>query len=213
MPDSNVNVNPSVTGNNINDGTVNINNPNLSVQLSKIDLSQIAAAGSSAGGAALGVKVVQNMPGSPSVKLGAGLATMAGVQVTTAVMSKVLGNTNSNNGKSHFISGIINSDSDKLTNLYPDFPLNLLPEMDLLLNVILAFLFLIFNTFIVKNLTNINYSKYIPNNKMGTILNMVINRYINIWNKSSNFLIIYSWLMIFIFTIVLKICMFFIINQ
>lgn len=44
-------------------------------------------------------------------------------------MSKALNSGNSSKGISEFISAIFNSNSDKLNNLYPDFPLNLLPEM------------------------------------------------------------------------------------
>ena len=40
------------------------------------------------------------------------------------------------------------------------------------------FLFIILNVFIVKYFTTLDYNKYIPNNKLGNILKMLIDRYI-----------------------------------
>jgi len=123
----------------------------------------------------------------------------------------VSGNDTTINGSysKNFISDIKNNNN----NLYPDFPLNLLPEMDTLISVILLFLIIIFNVFVAHKLININYKKYIPNNKLGSIINFFLTRYIKIWNQSSNNLIIYSWLMIFAVTVLLKICMYYILNS
>jgi hypothetical protein len=84
--------------------------------------------------------------------------------------------------------------------------------MDILLTVIIIFLFIIFNIFVVNKLININYKQYLPNNKVGKFLNFFINRYISIWGKTSKYLYIFSWVMIFIFTLVLKFAMYNILN-
>jgi hypothetical protein len=134
------------------------------------------------------------------------------MQANTAIMTNLFSDQNSNSQGNNFLPNLFSREGDKLNNLYSDYPLNLLPEMDTLLSVILMFLFIILNIFIVRKLINMNYNKYIPNNKAGKILSLVISRYISIWSKASNFMLIYSWLMIFIFTIVLKFGMYAILN-
>ena len=95
---------------------------------------------------------------------------------------------------------------------YPDFPLSLLPAMNELILAQLIFLMVLFNIFIVQQLMKINYSTYIPNNRFGRMLTFMINRYINMWSKTSQFIIIFAWVMIFICTIFLKIFMSYILS-
>jgi hypothetical protein len=76
-------VNTSIT-----DGTVNVNTPHVNVNLSQNALTNISAAISSSGGAALAVKVAQSIPGTPATKLAAATASMLGVQATTVIVSK-----------------------------------------------------------------------------------------------------------------------------
>ena len=93
LPSSNdnTNINSSVNNN------FNLNNPKISLTLSKEALNNAVAAGSSAGGAALGLKVAQYVSGSPATKVLAGVGSAKGVQATTAVMSKILNNNSNNN--------------------------------------------------------------------------------------------------------------------
>lgn len=149
---------------------------------------------------------------------------MAVVQAGTAIMSKVLNrsNQNSNNDTNKFLSesipgfnpklGVGEATEEVLNSLYPEFPLNLLVEMNQLVNLELVFLSILFNVFIVNTITQINYSKYIPNNKLGRILNFFISRYIIIWSKSKLFLIIVSLIGLFSCVILSKICFYFIFN-
>ena len=54
----------------------------------------------------------------------------------------------------------------------------------------LLFLLVILNVFIAQYITKIDYNKYIPNNKIGKIFKLFINRYINLWSKSVQLLLI-----------------------
>ena len=212
--DKNINVNSSITGE-INDSTLSVNTPQIHLKIPSKGVNNMAAAASSAGGAAIGFKVAQHVAGPPAIKIAAGLGVMAGVQASTAIMSKVLNSSknNSSSDSNSYIGNLLsNSNSDSLNNNFSDFPLNLLVEVNKLIDVELLFLMIILNIYIVKLLNKIDYNKYIPNNKIGKILTIIINRYITLWNKSSNFILVISWIMLFICVIFLKISMYYILN-
>jgi hypothetical protein len=95
--------------------------------------------------------------------------------------------TSGNNNSQNFINldslnnlfqnnDIINNFSDR----FNDFPLNLIPNINQLVTAELMFLFIILNIFIVKYISTIDYTQYIPNNKLGLILKKILNRYITI---------------------------------
>jgi hypothetical protein len=56
-------------------GTLNVNNPNFNVSVPASSLNNLAAAASVSGGGALALKVAQQVPGGPGVKIVAGAAT------------------------------------------------------------------------------------------------------------------------------------------
>ena len=96
---------------------------------------------------------------------------------------------------------------------FNEFPLNLLPEINQLATAELMFLFIILNIFIVKYITSLDYNKYIPNNKIGNILQFFINRYIMLWSKSVKLLLIISWIGLFICVIASKIFLYYVLNN
>ena len=215
MADKNIKLPPEITGE-VKDNTININHSNFNLSLSNTGASIIAAAMSSTGGAAAAYIVATKIPGGPGINTAAVIGKMVGVQATTVIMSKVLNKTNNNNydaNKSNFIANFLIDEQDKLNNINSNFPFNLLPEMNILINVNLLFLGIILNSFIVSKLTNYNYSKYIPQNRFGKIINILISKYIKIWSKNSKYVIIYSWIMIFVFTLVLKVAFYLILNN
>jgi len=178
----------NVTGS-VNYGTINVNDPKFRLSIHLQDVNNLEAAASSTCGVTAAIKAAQYIPGSPSVKLAVGGAVYSTAKNTTAVLSKVLNNNSNNiindNNSSNFIGNIINDPyTHKLNDLYPDFPLNLLPEMNQLVNIEFIILLIFLNIFIVNIITNSNYIKYIPNNKFGKIFNLFINRYIKLWSKS-----------------------------
>src|SRR5436309_2419317 len=61
-----------------------------------------------------------------------------------------------------------------------NYPLNLLEDVNLLLYAALLFLIVIFNIYLVNYIIKKDFNKYLPKNKLGKILNTLINRYINI---------------------------------
>lgn len=192
VKNNNINVNTNVSGK-INDGTFNLNTQNLKIKMPTEGINNLAAAASSAGGATLAVKIAKQIPGTPVAKVAVGLGVMGTVQATTAIMSKVLNKNNNNNLSNSFIGNMFtNSNTNELNNLLSEFPFNLLPEMNHLVNIEILFLSILFNIYIVNILTKFNYSKYIPKNKLGKILNFLISRYITIWSKSKLIILIIS---------------------
>jgi hypothetical protein len=184
------------------DGTVNINHPNFSVSVPTSSLNNLAAAASVAGGGTLALKVAQQVPGGPGVKIAAAGATRLGSQALTLGVAKILNDQNSTNNTKNLINlfdglsnntklNIISNLNDNRVSLN-EFPLNLLPEINQLATAELMFLFIILNIFIVKYFTSLDYNKYIPNNKVGNILKLIINRYILLWSKSVKVLLIVS---------------------
>lgn len=212
---NNINVNSSVSGQ-VNEGTVNVNTPIFNVSLSKEGVNNLAAAASSAGGASVGLKVAKSISGSPALKIAAGLGTMGAVQIGTAIMSQILNNNNddSDNNTTKFLPKLFNDDiSTVLNDKYPNFPLSLLSEMNRLVNVEILFLMIMFNIFIVNKLMGVDYTSYLPKNKLGNLLEKAITRYIYMWSKSSIFLIMLSWVSLFSCVLLSKLCFFSIMNS
>ena len=173
---------------------VTVNNPNGTIKVDGKSISNLASAVSSAGGATVAYKVAKYMGGPPIAKLATGAGVMAGVQITTYYMSKVLNNGNSN-GKGHnFLFHLSNScGTDNILNNYP---LDLLPGIDGLINVCLLFLSLILNIYLARYIININYKKYISDNHLGKIFIKILDRYIRMWSKTSKFILIISYSML-----------------
>jgi hypothetical protein len=93
----------------------------------------------------------------------------------------------------------------KLTGL-DDYPLNLIRDMLVINSSAILFLFLILNVYIaitIKN-NNINIFNYLPKyfdpnvNKLGKLIQYLLNRYIRIWYESRKFILIFSWCMLLI---------------
>ena len=209
-------------------GTINVNNTNFNVSIPASSLNNFAAAASVSGGGALALKVAQQVPGGPGVKAVAGAATWLATQAATAGMSQILNANNSGGSKSsqklieslyvlsNDTTGSINNNLNTINNLnerFNDFPLSLIPEINQLATAELMFLLIILNIFIVKYITSLDYNKYIPNNKIGNILKKIINRYIMLWSKSVNIMLIVSWSGLFFCVIFSKIFLYYVLNS
>ena len=94
-----------------------------------------------------------------------------------------------------------------------EFPLSLIPEINQLATAELMFLLIILNIFIVKYITTLDFNKYLPNNKVGNILKKIINRYIWLWSKSVNIMLIVSWSGLFFCVIFSKIFLYYVLNS
>jgi hypothetical protein len=61
-----------------------------------------------------------------------------------------------------------------------DYPLSLLPNIETLLTAGIIFYIVILNVNLVQFIINKNYTRYLPDNKLGNFFKLIINRYISI---------------------------------
>ena len=219
----------------LGDNTFIINNPNVNILNStawfdtcvtkfaslaqhakeqmNLAINNLACSLYSTGGAILAYNVAKHIPGNPGVKLCVGLGTMGTVQAASAVMGKYLKSQSIINDQkgNQFINNLFSNND--LETKFNEYPLNLLSDIDNLINIELIFMFVIFNIFLANYISHIDFSKYIStNNNLGKILLFLIERYKNIWGKTSKVLIIYSWLLLFFCILVTKFCMYLILQ-
>lgn len=210
---ANVNVNNNVNGHTDN-GQLNINHPLFNISVPKEGINNVAAALSSAGGATAGYQMAKLMGGSPAVKAGVALGTMATVQASSMIASKILNKKDDDDDDKNKFINFIFSDKD-LSEKYDHFPLNLLPELNQLINIEIFFTLVIINVFIVRKLLslNINFNRYLPDNAFGHFLIKMIQRYIKLWSASSTILLIISSICMITCILFSKVCMYYIITN
>nr|YP_009504963.1 hypothetical protein [Lyophyllum decastes]AWW14082.1 hypothetical protein [Lyophyllum decastes] len=182
---------------------INLNHPILQLSVPASAASQLAAAGSFASGAALGIKAAQAVNGTPLIKAATGLGVYGAVQGSTIIMSKIL----SHNKGHNFIRGLLdNSAAELLNSKYTEFPLNMLVDLNNLVNLEILALIILFNVLTVDLLTTkIDYNKYVPNNKLGNLALFFLNRYIKLWGNSRQFFIICSFIILKLNHIIVRI--------
>nr|YP_010759092.1 hypothetical protein QEO35_mgp27 [Hericium alpestre]WEX32006.1 hypothetical protein [Hericium alpestre] len=98
------------------------------------------------------------------------------------------------------------------------YPLNLLFEVSTLVNCSIIFIVTILNVFIAIFFKENDIFNYLPkwldpnNNKIGKILKFIVNRYIIIWYTYRKFILIWCLAMLFLIFLVIKLCLFIILN-
>ena len=112
------------------------------------------------------------------------------------------------------VSDLNNTSDDLITsNLdFNEYPLNLIPELNQLATAELILMVVLFNLIVSRYLTTVNYTKYIPDNKFGNLLNKWLERYITVWTKSFKFIFTFCFIALYSFLLVSKIFLYFILN-
>jgi hypothetical protein len=187
---------------NNNDTHVHLKNPsaNVNVNMPQFPISSMnnaVAAATSTAPAALAYTAARNIPGSPAVKIGTAAAVYSATTFGALGLSKGFNSINNNSNIKKLIEDNLNNNSNSinydytcfplnifsdpiLMEKYPDFPLNILIDINGVNNIILFLLFIIINTHLADYILKFNYKQYIPNNKFGKVLEFFINRYINL---------------------------------
>jgi hypothetical protein len=110
-------------------------------------------------------------------------------------------NTSSEEIQQSFIpmkfSQFINLNNSKNNDKFSEYPYNLIPDLDMYINIEIWFLIILINVLLTAYLleTKIDINKFIQNDRMRKILNYMYNRYISVWSVSRNFIIIWCILM------------------
>jgi hypothetical protein len=225
--DANVNEDKSVnnTVGNITDNAVNINHPNFNLSLDQGVCRTLTSIGSTAAGISAGVKLAQQFP-TPAGKLLAVGSTTALAHVATIIGKKVLDTSSSSSNSKNYICNHISKNVEEyninteLTNnvknkiSFEEYPMNLLPDVLTLINLEVLGMFLFLNTFLSSKLRESQFIyKYIPDNKFGKIIEILIKRYIKIWATSNNFVYILTWFNMMGCILLSKLCVTIILSQ
>jgi hypothetical protein len=186
--------------------TVNVTTNGGQVTIPVNHLNKTAAAISMGAGVSAGIQAAKYVGGSPVTKLAAAGLAVGAVQLGTVGMSKVLGSTDTKDSSSKLVANFdVVGSSDGGgggSSVLNDYPLNLLVEVNGLLICALAFLYIILNIYISKYIISAkpDFVKYIPaslqNHKIGKFLGFLLNKYLNLWSKNSNYFLGFCYFML-----------------
>ena len=217
-------------------GVVNINNPSPllpllaaleiskgegSVSISESVARTIGTSIATAGGITAGVKLAQQMPSVGGKALAvAGSAVLSQVVNITANKYLDADSSSKNNNGSNLVSNLSNINVDKSTinsiidsngldvnEKYSKFPLNLIPDLNVYIDVEIIFLIVLCNVLFTSYLIekNINFDRYIKNESINKWVKLLYNRYVRIWSTSKWVLIVWSLICLIICVLISKI--------
>lgn len=151
----------------------------------------------------------------PSLPVGEGWC------VSTVNNNGVVGSNHINPNNPDYPYGVGTSKTNFISNTTPtgagsldlsQFPLNLLPDLDVLSSCCLSFIFFLINIYTVRLIVSIDFSRYLPDNLIGRLLLKLINRYISAWSKMSNFFLVFGWTALLCTTLFIKYNLHYIVN-
>lgn len=212
-PSANVDINSGV----VKDNQLVVQNPKFEIKMSDSQVRNIADGALTLGGLRGGIECAKHIKGAPE-KLLAGAAGIGLTHTTAMVIKKIHKAVNENNSdKNNYISNsfIKNVSEDSSNVVLNAFQYDLLLDLLKFNYFSIFFTIVIFNTYLATYLTKIDIDKYLKPNSTNLfikLLRYLILRYINLWNKSKDFLFIFSWICLFVSLIMCKVCLFFIIN-
>nr|YP_009710667.1 hypothetical protein [Amanita muscaria]QFZ98615.1 hypothetical protein [Amanita muscaria] len=178
---------------------VNVQTPVFNVSV-PVEAAQTAAtAFSTAAGLKAGLELAKSVPG-----IGAKTAVLVGTTIAAQainITANKLLKTSSEETKQSFIpvkfSQFINLNNSKNNDKFSEYPYNLIPDLDMYINIEIWFLIILINVLVTAYLLEkkIDINKFTQNDRMRKILNYMYNRYISVWSVSRNLIIIWCILM------------------
>jgi hypothetical protein len=183
--------------------TINVNNPvaNVSIPIEAVKIATTSI--STAAGMKAGLELSKNVPGigaKAAVVTGTAIVAQA-INITANKILKSTSNTKNNFipiNINHFINENVND--SKIDEKYSDYPFNLIPDLNMYINIEIWFLIILSNVLLTTYLLDkkIDINEFITNEKMRKLLNFMYNRYISVWSISKNLIIIWCILMLFV---------------
>ena len=110
------------------------------------------------------------------------------------------------------IVGLSTNATTDASSLYPNYPLNLLHDINTLVNSELLIVVILINMFVVQYILTQDYTKYIPDNKFGRFVNFFLSRYIKVYSQSNKFIIGFCVLNLIVCIFFSKLFLYFIMN-
>jgi hypothetical protein len=197
---------------------VNINNPIANVSVPVEAAKFASTAFSTAAGMKAGLELAKNVP-----NLGAKAALVVGTSIAAQAINitanKIL--KSSSNTKNSFIpvdvSQFINENvnNSKNNEKYSEYPDNLIPDLNMYINIEIWFLIILINVLLTAYLLEkkIDINKFIKNDRLRKLLNYIYNRYISVWSVSRNLIIIWCILMLFLCILMSKLILFILLSK
>jgi hypothetical protein len=178
---------------------VNVLTPRLNFSVTIEAALTSSTAFSTAAGIKAGLDLAKSVSGI-GAKTTMVVGTTLSVPFISLTANKFL-NTSSEEIQQSFIpmkfSQFINLNNSKNNDKFSEYPYNLIPDLDMYINIEIWFLIILINVLLTAYLleTKIDINKFIQNDRMRKILNYMYNRYISVWSVSRNFIIIWCILM------------------
>jgi hypothetical protein len=178
---------------------INIKTPIVNVSVIILATYAASTAFSTAAGLKAGLDLAKNVSGIEAKSAMVVVTTIA-AQVINITANKLL-NTFSEETKKSFILvnlyQFINLNYSKNNDKFSEYPYNLIPDLDMYINIEIWFLIILINVLLTAYLLEkkIDINKFIKNDRMSKILNYMYNRYISVWSVSRNLIIIWCILM------------------
>ena len=191
-----INTNPVVETSN---SVVNVLNPIVNISVTIKAALTASTAFSTAAGIKAGLELAKSVQGIGAKTTMVVLTTLA-FQSINITANKLL-NTSSEEIQKSFIpvkfSQFINLNNSKNNDKFSEYPYNLIPDLDMYINIEIWFLIILINVLLTAYLLEkkIDINKFVQNDRMRKILNYMYNRYISVWSVSRNFIIIWCLLM------------------
>lgn len=210
-----------------NTQNINVQNPNLNLNTPNLNVSVPGVFPAIIGGAAIkaGMEISKNVP-SVGGKILVSAATAGLIAGAVSFGNKVGSNI------ADSVNNVANSVKKFLPDLHLDlksltgnvngldtYPLNLLTDMSVINSSAILFLILIVNVYIAIYLKDKDILNFIPKwldpnkNILGKIIIFIYNRYINIWYDSRKFILIFSFIMLFICLVIVQLGLVIILNS
>jgi hypothetical protein len=196
---------------------INVQNPIANVSVPVEAAKIVSTSFSTAAGMKAGLELAKSIPsigGKAAVVIGTSLAAQA-INITA---NKILNTSSSSDTKnsfipSQFINEIINN--SKMNEKYSEYPYNLIPDLNMYVNIEIWFLIILINVLLTAYLLEkkIEINKFIKNDRLIKLLNYMYKRYISVWSVSRNLIIIWCILMLFLCIFMSKLILFILLSQ
>jgi hypothetical protein len=170
----------------------------------------------------VGLELAKNAPSigaKGAVIVGTTVAAQA-INVTTNKIIKSSSSSNTNNNfisdeMSKFINENVNPNNSNNYDKFSEYPYNLIPDLNMYLNIEIWFLIILINVLITAYLLEkkIDLSSYIKNDRLRKLLNYIYNRYISVWSVSRNFIIIWCIIMLILCIFIIKLILFIVLSK
>jgi hypothetical protein len=202
----------------VSNSVVNVQNPVANVSIPVEAAKIVSTSFTTAAGMKAGLELAKNVP-TIGAKAAVVIGTTIAAQTVNITASKIIKTTSSN--KNDFIPVDMfqffneNVDKSKIYEKYSEYPYNLIPDLNMYINIEIWFLIILVNVLLTAYLLEkkIEINKFVKNEKLRKFLNYMYNRYVSIWSVSRNLIVIWCILILFLCIFMSKLILFILLSE